>query len=71
MDILVRLTVPNFVYKFYSQAAAHVAGGTPEEVMADALCAYAGLLSSQVAQERERALPDSPEDSDTLSNKKC
>ncbi len=62
MDILVRLTVPNVVCKFYSQASAHVAEGTPEKVMADALCAYAGLLSSQVAKEWERIFPELQEE---------
>ena len=53
MDILIKLTVPGSIYRFYNQASAHIANSSTEEVMSDALCAYAKLLSEQVAQERK------------------
>lgn len=52
MDVLIKLTVPNFIYRFYKDASRHIAGSTPESVMADALSAYAGLLSSDIAKAR-------------------
>ena len=52
MDILVRLTVPNYIYRFYRDASLHIAGSTAEDVMADALSAYAVMLSEAVAKER-------------------
>lgn len=53
MDVLIKLTVPNFIYRFYKDASRHIADSTPETVMADALSAYAGLLSSDIAKERD------------------
>ena len=64
MDILVKLTVPNFVYRFYKKASQHVAGCTTEDIMADALTAYAGLISEEVAKEREREAPDRTKEKD-------
>ncbi|MGN0976848.1 MAG: hypothetical protein ACI4PH_02230 [Faecousia sp.] len=57
MDIMVKLTVPNYVYRFYQQASQHVANCTTEEIMADALSAYAGLLSDKVSKERHQNQP--------------
>ena len=57
MDVLVRLTVPNYVYRFYKTASEHIAKCTAEDIMADALSAYAGMLSEEVSRERERAIP--------------
>ena len=51
MDILVRLTVPNFIYRFYQQASHHIADSCTEDIMSDALCAYAGLLNKEVAKQ--------------------
>ncbi len=45
MDVIVRLTLPNDIYRFYRSVSPHISGATPESVMADALCAYAGMLS--------------------------
>lgn len=53
MDILVKLTVPNYIYRFYEEASRHVANCTTEAIMADALSAYAGLLSEEISKERE------------------
>ena len=49
MDVMIKLTVPNCIYRFYNDASAHVAGSSPESIMADALCAYAGLLNEDMA----------------------
>ena len=51
MDILVKVSVPNFIYRFYKQASDHIADGTAEDIMSDALCAYAGLISEDVAKQ--------------------
>ena len=52
MDVLIKLSVPNFIYRFYKDASRHVAGSTPEKLMSDALSAYAGLLSKDIARQR-------------------
>jgi len=51
MDMLIKLTVPNYIYRFYHDASLHVAGSSPEDIMADALCAYAGLLNDEVGRQ--------------------
>ena len=51
MDILIKLTVPNYIYRFYHDASQHVAGSSAEEIMADALCAYAGLLNEDIGKQ--------------------
>ena len=56
MDVLIKLTVPNYVYRFYEDASRHVAGGSAEEVMSDALTAYAGLLSEDINKKRSEAM---------------
>lgn len=58
MDKLVKLTIPNYIYRFYADASAHVFDYSAEELMADALSAYAGLLSDTVSKERERQIPE-------------
>lgn len=62
MDIMVKLTVPSYIYRFYSNASAHVADCTTEDIMADALSAYAGLLSDEVSKERAFACPEKEDD---------
>ena len=62
MNIMVKITVPNYVYRFYQQASQHVANCTTEEIMADALSAYAGLLSDEVSKERHENQPNSSGD---------
>ena len=54
MDKLIKITVPNYVYRFYADASAHILDCTAEDLMADALAAYAGLLSDRVSREREQ-----------------
>ena len=51
MDILVRVSVPNFIYRFYQQASDHIVNGCAEDIMSDALCAYAALLSEHIAKQ--------------------
>jgi len=58
MDVLVKLTVPNYIYRFYQQASAYVADCSAEDIMSDALSAYAGLLSEDVAKRREEILEE-------------
>ena len=58
MDIYIKLTVPNYVYRFYKDASQHIAGSSAEELMADALCAYAGLLNKEVAREWNKFFPE-------------
>ena len=58
MDIMVKVTVPQYVYRFYMQASQHIANSSTEELMADALSAYAGLLSEDVAKERKKTSPE-------------
>lgn len=58
MDIMVKVTVPGYVYRFYEQAARHVANFTTEELMSDALSAYAGLLSDEIARKRSQDCPN-------------
>ena len=50
MDVMIRLTVPAYVYRFYYDASQHVAKSSVEAIMSDALCAYAGLLNKEVAK---------------------
>lgn len=58
MDVLVKLTVPNYIYQFYDQASRHIADRSPEEIMADALSAYAGLLSEEISKELQQHMPN-------------
>lgn len=55
MDVLVKLTVPNYIYKFYDSAAEFIADTSAEDLMADTLTAYAGMISKDVAKERQQA----------------
>ena len=57
MDVYLKITVPNYIYRFYHDAARHVAGSSAEDIMADALCAYAGLLSEDVAKQQKQMIP--------------
>ena len=63
MDVIIKLTVPNIIYRFYQEASCHIADSSPEKIMSDALCAYAGLLSRDVAEKYRSVLPSNPEDS--------
>ena len=52
MDRLVKLTIPDYVYRFYADASIHVFGCCAEDLMADALEAYAKLLSDAITKEQ-------------------
>lgn len=56
MDVFIKLTLPGYVYQFYHDASRHVAGCSPERLMSDALCAYAGLLNQDVAKAQKSLL---------------
>ena len=56
MDVYIKLTVPNYIYRFYRDASQHVAGSCAENIMADALCAYAGLLNDEIAKQQKEKL---------------
>ena len=47
MNVMVKVTVPNEVYEFYSGASAQVAEHSVEDIMADALTAYIKILSGE------------------------
>ena len=66
MDVLVKLSIPNCIYQFYQQASAHVANSSPEDIMSDALTAYAGLLSEDVAKKLRSASDGSCEISKSI-----
>jgi len=67
MDKLVKITVPNYVYRFYADASTHVLDSSAEDLMADALSAYAGLLSERVSRQRETLLRES-ENEESVAN---
>ena len=56
MDIPAKIKVPEYVYRFYRNAAQNVAGLTTEQIMADALSAYAAVLSDAVKKDRQAAI---------------
>ena len=61
MDVTVKLTVPNYIYRFYRNSSLHISDSSPEAVMSDALSAYAGLLSEEVARQRAQESTDEPD----------
>ena len=58
MDVLVKLTVPNYIYRFYDNAAEFIAETSAEKLMVDALTAYAGMISKDVAEVRQQSISD-------------
>lgn len=52
MEIAAKITVPDYIYRFYADASRCIHGRTPEDVMADALTAYAGMLSDEIARRK-------------------
>jgi len=57
MEITAKLTLPDYIYRFYADASRCIHDRTAEQVMADALTAYAELLSRDIA----RKTPPLPE----------
>jgi len=54
MDISVKLSIPDSIYRFYENASVHVANCTAEDIMADALSNYAMLLSNNQTSSAEK-----------------
>ncbi len=50
MDVLVKITVSQEDYQFYSGAAKHIDGCTPEKLMSDALAAYTDMVMGKTNQ---------------------
>lgn len=50
MEITAKISLPDYIYQFYADASRCVHGRTPEDVMADALTAYAGMLSREISR---------------------
>ena len=61
MDVYIRLTIPNYIYRFYHAASQHVAGSSAEDIMSDALCAYAGLLNEEISRQQKQQLTEQEE----------
>ena len=61
MNVYIRLTVPGYIYRFYHDASQHVAGSSTEDIMADALCAYAGLLNEEISKKQKQQAPQQEE----------
>lgn len=58
MDVLVKVTLPGDIYRFYARASAHISGSSPEELLSDALTAYARLLSPRLQPSKEEENSD-------------
>lgn len=58
MDVLVKVTLPGDIYRFYAGASAYIAGSSPEELLSDALTAYAELLSPRLHVHEEEGNAD-------------
>ena len=56
MDIPATIQVPEYVYRFYQSAAKNIANQTTEQLMADALSAYASILSDSVMKYRQKSI---------------
>lgn len=50
MDVLVKITVSQEDYRFYSGAAKHIDGCTPEKLMSDALAAFTDMVMGKAHQ---------------------
>ena len=62
MDIPTWIPVPENIYNFYQKAAKHIANQTTEQIMADALSAYAAILSKDIRKDRQATICEgSPE----------
>ena len=67
MDVTVKLTLPSYIYRFYQNSARHIRESSPEALMADALSAYAGLLSPDIARQRIQEEPAEPAENSSPS----
>ena len=64
MKVVTTIAVPSFVYKFYMKAADEIGNKTPEDVMADALFTYAGMIAQDILQNQSPDIPSSHPSSD-------
>lgn len=53
MKVVTNITVPSFVYQFYMKVANDLGNRTPEDVMADALFTYAGIVAQDVLKHND------------------
>lgn len=53
MNVTVKVCLPDDIYRFYKDASCCVAGYSPEMIIADALVAYARMLSNDLRIESE------------------
>ena len=53
MERIVQLKIEEYIYRFY-QKGANVLGRTPEELMAQALFMYAGMVAKDLIQNEEK-----------------
>ena len=60
MDIMIKLTIPNYIYQFYEQASHHIADGTAAQIMSDTLAAYTGMISNDIAKQLEKDIENNP-----------
>ena len=56
MEVTVKLKIPDYVYEFYSKAATF-AQRTPEDIMSEALYAYAEAISISMLQDMRQGPP--------------
>ena len=54
MNVTVKVNLPDYIYRFYKGASQYIAESSPEKLMADALSVYTGMLSKDIAKEREK-----------------
>ena len=50
MDIITKITLPKYIFDFYAGASTQIRGCAPEDLMADALIRYAGMVSRDLAK---------------------
>ena len=51
MDVVTKITVPDYVYEFYKKVAENITHTTTEDAMSRALFGYAGFLAEKMEQE--------------------
>ena len=63
MDVVVQLTVPDYLYQFYIKVAESITNTTPEESMARALYFYSGIVAEEMMKDI------APESYEEIANK--
>jgi len=51
VDVVTKITVPDYVYQFYKKVAENITHTTIEETMSRALFGYAGFLAKEMERE--------------------